>query len=264
VGSLPRPIFFLSDFGTKDWYVASVKSKIISISPNSYIVDVTHEIEPFNILQGAFVLYNLSKDLSSESVILGVVDPGVGTSRRGIVIETSKGNYYVGPDNGLLYPASSSEGISRAFHILESGDESKTFHARDLFAPVSALLSYGEIPANLREISPEELKKLEIPDAVISEKTCVAKILHSDRFGNLITNVRDWSLETEEEVELLTSKGEKLVVRFLETYGEARDREIIILRGSSGFLEISIKEGNAREITGLVPGEEIVLRRRKK
>ncbi|MEJ2272273.1 MAG: SAM-dependent chlorinase/fluorinase [Candidatus Bathyarchaeota archaeon] len=144
-------ISLLSDFGMKDSYVAQMKAIILSINPEVRIIDITHEIEKFNIRNGAFVLASAVNSFPPKSIHVAVVDPGVGTKRRPIIIKTKK-SLFVGPDNGLLILAANQESIVKIYSIENSqytlSNISKTFHGRDIFAPAAAYLSTG-IPSSL-------------------------------------------------------------------------------------------------------------------
>jgi S-adenosylmethionine hydrolase len=218
------PIFFLTDYGTKDEYVGVVKSVILSINQDAKIIDITHEIPPQDIFSAAFIIDKILKYLPQKSIILAVVDPGVGGKRKAIIgeseIEFPEGVkrkiFFVGPDNGIFTPIFLHAKYYKVFgineeRILEEAksyglflEKSNTFHGRDIFAPACALVSKN--PEIIKEISLKEEVlpiKLELPkpqikiekeeekekSKVVREKEIIGHIIHIDRFGNLITNI---------------------------------------------------------------------------
>lgn len=256
-------ITLTTDFGLKDPYVAEMKAVILGICPNTVIVDITHKIEKFNIRMGAYVLASAVPYFPEGSIHVAVVDPGVGTRRRPIVIQT-KQSFFVGPDNGLLVLAAKKQSI---IHIHELTNPrfmlpkvSRTFHGRDIFAPAAAHLLNGVKPA---EFGPEirEALKPELAKVTRRNGVLVGEVLHVDGFGNIITNIN------EKEVAQSHVKGAvsvelpsyKLKLRLGKAYGEAEPQEPLALIGSHGFLEISINQGNAAEKFETKPGDKIKL-----
>lgn len=252
----------MSDFGTKDYYVSAVKAVMISINPRTKIIDITHEVRPFNIREGAFILYQLVPYLPIGSIVLAVIDPGVGTDRRAIVVRTRRFKF-VGPDNGLLYPASSRDGIAEVRWIRNENltlPRSGTFDARDIFAPIAAHLSKG---ISLDLIGPrlETFERLDFGKTKFREGRLITEILHVDRFGNLITNVPieefgKWKGNIMWFKVIGRKKGKR--AKLVNTYSEL-GKELGIIRGSSGFVEISRKEGSAHEVLSIPPGEKLVI-----
>jgi hypothetical protein len=256
------PIFFMSDFGTKDYYVSAVKAVMISINPRAKIIDITHEVRPFNIREGAFILYQLVPYLPAGSTVLAVIDPGVGTDRKAIAVRTKKFKF-VGPDNGLLYPASSRDGIVEVRWIRNESltlPRSGTFDARDIFGPIAAHLSKG-VALNLIGPKLETFEKLDFGKAEFGEGRLVTETLHVDRFGNLITNVTIEEFEkwmgNNVKFKVISGKRSKKA-KLVHTYSEL-GRELGIIKGSSGFMEISKKEGSACEVLRTLPGERLVI-----
>ncbi|MGA2680327.1 MAG: SAM-dependent chlorinase/fluorinase [Candidatus Bathyarchaeia archaeon] len=243
-------ITLTSDFGLKDPYVAEIKGVILTISPNSTLVDITHQVEKFNVRAGAFTLASAAPYFPDGTVHLAVVDPGVGTNRRAIVIMTKKG-YFVGPDNGVLVLASHSQGIEHVYQLAKSKfmmpKVSCTFHGRDIFAPAAAYLDKGVQPA---EFGPE------IDDPVTPEFVKVkfdsgsltGEVLDVDGFGNIITNINEKDLVCKEgqtvNVEFAASKFQ---LTFGKAYAQAKPKEPILLVGSHGFLEIALNQASAAE-----------------
>ncbi len=244
-------VTLLSDFGLKDPYVAEMKAVILSISPEARIVDITHEIEKFNIRMGAFVLASVAPYFPLNTVHVAVVDPGVGTKRRPVIVETERG-FYVGPDNGLLMLAAHKEGIVKVYHIVNPkymlSRVSRTFHGRDIFAPAAAHLAAGTSPSEfgpaIRDYVFPEFAK---PQAGKGE--VVGEVLHVDGFGNIISNISAEDLERagfREGDSLLVRLGAKtLTLRFCSAYGEVPAGAALAIIGGSGFLEVAVNRGSA-------------------
>ncbi len=246
-------ITLLSDFGLKDPYVAEMKAVILSINPEACVVDITHEIDKFNVRMGAFVLASATPHFPQNTVHVAVVDPGVGTERRSIIVETKRG-FFVGPDNGLLMLAAHKEGIVKVHQIINPkymlSRVSKTFHGRDIFAPAAAHLTSGTSPSEfgpaiqdyiLPEFAKPQTKKGEV----------VGEVLHIDGFGNIISNISAENLERvsiREGQTLRVKLGNKtLKLRFCSAYGEVPAGTSLALIGASDFLEAALNQGNASE-----------------
>ncbi|MGD2066634.1 MAG: SAM-dependent chlorinase/fluorinase [Candidatus Bathyarchaeota archaeon] len=244
-------ISLLTDFGHKDPYVAEMKAVILSINPKTQIVDVSHEIEKFNIRMGAYVLASAAPYFPAKSVHVGVVDPGVGTQRRAIIVETSR-SFYVGPDNGLLMLATQKEHINNVYKIDNPKYMlpivSKTFHGRDIFAPAAAHLTAGTKPSDFGPI---------IDDYVVPEFAkpnqrngeLIGEVLHVDNFGNTISNISAEDLKKVDVHEGNTLQvivgGRTVRLMFCSAYGEVPAAAPLALIGSSGFLEVAINQGSA-------------------
>ena len=263
-------IFLLTDFGYRDYYVAAMKAVILSIKPDAVIVDITHDVSPWNISEGGFILWQIIPYLPRNSIIVGVVDPGVGTDRRNIIIETEN-HFLVGPDNGLLYPAAYRDGLKRVFEINTKAhfykhSISSTFHGRDIYAPTAAYLSKG--------VGVEELGRLIDPNTVISQawpnpeekrNGLIAYVIHIDRFGNIITNVPSILYdEIADKIGSVEYCDKEIVVKKVTAFGEVKREELGILIGSSGMLEIvSNMKSAAKILGGVKPGDRIILRFRE-
>jgi len=257
-------ITILSDFGLSDGYVASMKGVILSITPETKIVDISHLIERHDIVAGAFTLASVVDYFPEGTIHVAVVDPGVGTERRGIVI-ASRRCYFVGPDNGLLVPAALKIGILEVRSISEGkmrlGRISETFHGKDVFAPVAAYLAAGR---EFREIGPriEDFVRLQLPKPTIKNGVIVGQIIHRDRFGNLITNIEEENLREIEAGKriMVELKGRKREIKIQPSYGYGGKGELLATIGGTGFLEISVNQGDASEHTGAGKGSEIRIR----
>jgi len=233
------------------------------------VIDITHGIEPQSILQGAIVLAN-TLPYMPEGVHLAVVDPDVGTPRRALVVRTGDGRLLVGPDNGLLIPAAERVGgIEAAYEITNRSyaldPVSSTFHGRDVFSPAAAHLSLGLDAADLGSaISPEELVRLEIPQAEIGERRIRATCLYVDRFGNIQLNLDAGQVEPlgivpgrQVEVELAMDRFYALAAR---SFAEARAGEIVLYEDAYRNITLAISRGNAAETFGVRAGSEVRLR----
>jgi len=253
-------ITLLTDFGSQDYFVGAMKGMILSINPDACIVDITHEIPPQDIRAAAFNLLATYKDFPSGTIHIGVVDPGVGSARRGIIVECA-GQFFVGPDNGLFSWICERERIFRAVHLTNDKffrqPVSKTFHGRDVFAPVAAALSDG---AALEEFGPviDDLVQLESLEPKIADGGVIeATIIHIDRFGNCITNLTSDQL----------AAGTKLSVNGREVSSRREffaDSEVthvglFSLVGSAGFVEIAAQDSSAAKILGARRGDPVVL-----
>jgi len=259
-----KPVITLTtDFGLKDPYVAEMKAVILNTSPKATIVDITHEIEKFNIRMGAYILASASQYFPKGTVHLVVVDPSVGTKRCPLLIQT-RHSFFVGPDNGVLVLAANSQGIEHIYEItnrkLMLPKISSTFHGRDIFAPAAAHLANGTPPEEfgpeIREIvTPEFAKIIRRKDMLIGE------VIHIDGFGNIITNFG------EKEVELMKIKhivnvklrNARLKLRFCKAYADVERQKPLALIGSHNFLEISISQGNAAEVFKIRSGDKVTL-----
>jgi S-adenosylmethionine hydrolase len=261
---MPNPIITLTtDFGFRDPYVAEIKAVILSISPNARIVDVTHEVDKFSIRMGAYVLACAAPYFPEGTVHLAVVDPGVGTRRRAILIQT-RNSFFIGPDNGVLALAAKRQGVGHVFEItnqkLMFSRISNTFHGRDIFAPVAAHLTNGTKP---EEIGPEIQKILTAKFArVIKRKdSLIGEVLHIDGFGNIITNIEEKELSSMniKETVVVKFRNVKFRVKFCRTYAEVEKQEALGIVGSHSFLEISVNQGNAADKFKVKSGDRIAL-----
>lgn len=240
-----RVITLLTDFGMADYFVGAVKGAILSVNPRAVIVDITHEIPPQDIGAGAFTLLAAYQTFPAGTVHVGVVDPGVGSERRPIILSANE-QFFVGPDNGLFSYIYDREPSHRIVHVTSDRyfrpDPSTTFHGRDVFAPVAAALSNG--------VALEEFGA-EIDDAVrLPSLETPLRIIHIDRFGNCVTNI------TRGADKSLVINGQT-ISEFRRFYGEGDDESLFAIRGSAGFLEISVNGGSAAKILGARRGDEI-------
>lgn len=231
-----KTITFTSDFGTRDWFTAAVKGEISKIAGDVRVVDITHNIAPFDIRGAAFLLYAVYNNFPEGTIHLAVVDPSVGGQRKPIIIDTS-GHYFVGPDNGLFSYIYTPE--SEVYAINALGVTSHTFHARDIFGPAAARLATG--------VQPQELGK-KLCDYERFDVPCVRRdgdhfrgeIVYIDHFGNCITN-----LQNQHEISEICVSGHHISVK--ESYCDGQVNEPVCVKGSIGYYEIAVYRGSARE-----------------
>jgi S-adenosylmethionine hydrolase len=260
--SLERIITLMTDFGTKDGYVGAMKGVILGVNPRCTMVDITHEIPPQGVFEGAFVLGNTYGSFPRGSIHLAVVDPGVGTQREALVVET-EGYYFVGPDNGLFTwifrkgEVKQVIGIRNRDFFLEQ--ISQTFHGRDIFAPVAAHLSLGRKPHEFG-VKLDTWSEIDIPEPKATDKGLIGEVIHIDRFGNLITNLPRRLLER------LAGRGSlqvrvkgKRISGLKTAYAEARRGELMAIFDSFDLLEISVMGESAMQALKAAKGDRVEL-----
>jgi S-adenosyl-L-methionine hydrolase (adenosine-forming) len=260
---------FLSDFGLQDDFVGTCHGVIKSIAPDVEIIDVTHGIPPQHVLQGALVLANTTQYMP-VGVHLAVVDPGVGSSRRPLALRSGDGRLFVGPDNGLLMPAADRLGGVEAAHELANADYaldivSRTFHGRDLFAPAAAHLAAGvELELLGPPLAIDALARLDLPEPQIGENRIHATVLYIDRFGNVQLNLSREHMQQAEvppgtviEVELGLDRYYAVVAR---TFADARKGDVILYEDAYRNIALAISGGNAAELFGAAPGQDVRIR----
>jgi S-adenosylmethionine hydrolase len=266
-------ITLTTDFGLTDAYVAAMKGVILTINPEARLVDICHSINPQNIAQAAFVLGTAYRSFPKGTIHLVVVDPGVGSQRRAVVLRTPSADF-VAPDNGVLSYVieHSSPGTTEDNQLREPGagleaftitndrfwrtPVSPTFHGRDIFAPVAAHLSLGRLPADFGEritslVALPLTRPRQEPDGSV-----VGHILHIDSFGNLITDISSDDLPS--NVESLDIKVGSQIIHGLSLY-YAEGEGLLALIGSSSRLEISVKDGSARDLLSAGAGDEVTV-----
>lgn len=243
-------VTLLTDFGTKDHYVASMKGAILSVNPRCKVVDITHHIQPQNIIEGAFVFSNAFSYFPKGTVHVAVVDPEVGGARDPILIVTEH-SFCVGPNNGLFSLALRKDRMKDAYVLTEKRfflpEISHTFHGRDIFAPVAGHLTLGISPKAFgRRI--DSLKTLDLIEPSAKEKRLIGEVIHVDSFGNLITNIhRDRFSRFIQGRPFLIRVGKVTIKVLTRGYWEGQKGEPIALFGSGGFLEVAVREGNAEK-----------------
>ena len=259
-----RVISLTTDFGTKDPYVGIMKGVIASINPEVLVVDLTHEVRSFDLKEAAFVLLASYRWFPPGTVHVVVVDPGVGTARRPVLIVT-RNYYFIGPDNGVLSWAARSDGIEAAYRLSNRAfmtkEVSYTFHGRDIFAPAAAWLTRGVKPEVLGEpIDPGSLEALGTLHCDSGEDYIRGSVVVVDKFGNVITSCRDSPFRPGDRVRI-EAKGGVWEAMFARTFGEVPEGSLLVHINSLGFFEISVNKGSASSMTELKPGDEVWVRK---
>ncbi len=256
-----RVIALLSDFGTADGYAGIMHGVILRINPSAVIVDVCHDIPPQDVHAAAFVLSTVYPYFPANTIYVVVVDPGVGSQRRALAVRTPHGTF-VAPDNGVLSYVFAREPIDEMVHLTNAqywlSPLSNTFHGRDLFAPVAAHLSLG-VP--LDEFGPaiQDPVRLPVPEAVVHrDGTICGQVQHIDRFGNLITNIPQGLLPTD-QIWRVHIMGHE-IIGLSRAYAMAADGELVTLIDSSGYLEIAVRNGNAAAMLQASRGTGVIVK----
>ena len=262
-------ITFLTDFGLQDDFVGTCHGVIAAIAPEARVIDVTHGIPPQAVLQGAVGVGNTTRYMP-VGVHLAVVDPDVGGNRLAVAVRTRDGRTFVGPDNGLLMLAADEAGVEAAYELTEPRyrlpDVSRTFHARDLFAPAAAHLANGVPVEELGPaLDPGSLVRVGVPDPELGRSQIGATVLAIDRFGNVATNLR------REHVDALgVSDGDRVEVRLTldryyavvaGTFADAPPGELILYEDAYGLVTLAISRGDAARLTGVSSGDELRIAR---
>jgi hypothetical protein len=241
-----------------------MKAVIFSICPEAEVIDLTHEVERFNIRMGAFLLASATPCFPTGSIHVAVVDPGVGGGRRPIAVETQF-SLYVGPDNGLLIPAATREGVRHVYELtnrsLMRNSISSTFHGRDIFAPVAAHLAYGTAPIEVGEEITDYVH-LSFAEPRAEAGGIAGEVLYIDSFGNVVTNISE---EIPARLDLngkikVNLRGKRFTARQVRSYSELDEGELGVLVGSHGFLEIVCRERSAVRRIGARIGDSLRVR----
>ena len=264
--ALASPIFLLSDFGTHDHYVGHVKAVIAGIAPRSQVIDISHEIEPFAIDEAAWMLEVTVALLPEHALVVVVVDPGVGTSRRALAIRRD-GRHFFGPDNGVLsaalraglpQPDSSCEVRELCDPQFQRPAGSSTFHGRDVFAPAAAWVASG---VDFRRLGPP------VSGAIVLPPFCAqpdgferlrGRIVHIDRYGNLVTTVRAVQLFPKFTLEVAGRE----IATHTHTFAEAPAGALFCYADSTGFAAVAVNQGNAAETLGASRGDPVLVHAR--
>jgi S-adenosyl-L-methionine hydrolase (adenosine-forming) len=257
-----QPIVTLTtDFGTSDHFVGTMKGVILGICPDARIVDITHEIPPFEISQGAFLIAEASRWFPRRTVHVVIVDPGVGTSRRPVLIEAG-GQFYIGPDNGVLamvYTDTPHKAREIQSDKYFNQPLSRTFHGRDIFAPVAAHLAAGVRPATFGPLIEDHLKLAFLKPQRTSKRVWTGTILHVDRFGNLITNFHTGDFPDVRMRPFQVTVGTRSISRLALNYADSEPGEAFAIEGSSGYLEIACNQVSAAKVLGCGTGAPVEL-----
>jgi len=254
-------ITLTTDFGTRDWFVGTMKGVIAGIAPKARVIDLTHDLPPGDIRGGAFALAASWRYFPKGTVHVVVVDPGVGSRRKAIAVQTAEG-VFVGPDNGVLSWALAKEKIT-AIHALENEayflqPVSRTFHGRDVFAPVAAHLSLG-VP--IKKVGPalRNFVRLDWPELRKQRGGIEGEVVYIDRFGNGITNLESSLLKGSERASCVVYAKRRKVCLLKAYYQATAQNTPVALVGSSGFLEIAVNGGSAAKALGVRIGTRVLL-----
>jgi len=258
-------ITLTTDFGHKDPFAGIMKGVILGINPNARIVDLSHSIPAQDLTAGALVLSGSATFFPEGTIHVAVVDPGVGSERRTLAIE-SAGQFFVGPDNGIFTLALKGKEIGELvelsndyYHIKPT---SKTFHGRDIFAPVAAHLSLG-VPVQKLGNTVKDYYRLDWPETIKAEGVIQGKVVYIDSFGNLITNIYEHDLKTFPSEDIIVTLGDLRIHGITPSYVHSEKGGYIALINSWGLLEVSLFKRNAQLSCGAKIGEKVYIRDRR-
>jgi S-adenosyl-L-methionine hydrolase (adenosine-forming) len=261
------PIAILTDFGYRDHYAGVMRGVVADIAPAARVIDLSHGIPPQSVIAGAIALRESWRYFPRGTIFLAVVDPGVGTARHPIAIETRAGAHFVGPDNGLLWPAADDAGIRRAVKLTAARyrlrNVSATFHGRDIFAPAAAWIWRG---VALAELGPAvaNIRRLKLPAPALERDELCGEVIYVDGFGNLVTNLDRDSVARLgarfHQKNLSVRIGKGAVMRILDAYGDAPRGAPLATFGSFGMLEIAVRDGDAARRFRAAPGAPVRVR----
>jgi S-adenosylmethionine hydrolase len=254
-------ITLTTDFGYRDPFVGIMKGVIAGINPNARVIDLSHDIPPQDIMAGALTLRHSVPYFPRGTIHVAVIDPSVGSARRPLLIECN-GNYFVGPDNGVLSLALEGQQPQRIIHLSNSTyhlqPASATFHGRDIFAPVAAYLSLGIAAVAFGE-PVETFVRLNLPEVSRTARGLVGEILYIDRFGNLFTNICARDLPGLASEKLAISMDNVAIRGLVSNYAAVADGEFVALINSWGLLEIAVYKGNAERRATAKVGDKVTL-----
>ncbi len=261
-------ITFTTDFGLRDGFAGIIKGVVLSINPEAHFVDITHEIEPQNIQQGAFLLANSIPYFPAEAIHVCVVDPGVGSTRRALAVQVGA-TTFIGPDNGVLSLAiqavqARTEAQPQAFELNNPRywlpRVSTTFHGRDIFAPSAAHLSRG-VPLTELGTPTESWIRLDPPAPVRRDGVLIGHVIYIDRYGNIVSDITDQDLQAWGGGTPVIEIGGHHIHGLVRTYSDVEPGEFAALIGSPWKLEVAQREGNAAEALDVLVGDELVVRK---
>jgi len=256
-----RIITLTTDFGTSDHFSGTMKGVILGISPAAAIVDITHQVQPFDVTDGAFTIAQAAPYFPKKTIHVVVVDPGVGSARRPLLAEMG-GQYFIAPDNGVLSMIFA-RGKAVVRHIANDRyflkPLSRTFHGRDVFAPVAAYLASGILPSRFGpRIDDPIVLNFDTPVSK-GHQAWTGSILKVDRFGNLITNLDVHKFAGVSTRAFALKVGSQTITRLALTFTECEPGELFVVAGSSGFLEVASNSGSAANLLGCGAGSPVEL-----
>jgi S-adenosyl-L-methionine hydrolase (adenosine-forming) len=264
-------IALITDYGSKDFYVGALKGSILKINPAANIMDLTHQVKSFDIREGMFTTLLSSQEFPAGTIFITIVDPGVGTQRRPIILETSDGKIFIGPDNGLLTMVMDKFGIKSVREITNKDffrkeGVSKSFHGRDIFGPTAAYISLGKkIETCGKEI--EDYKKIPIQNPKINENKVIGEVIFIDKYGNIQFNIGAYFLTS-----LGINLGDRVKIKignkitectYVTTYGDIDKGSFVLFEASTNFLETAINENSAEKHFNAKLGDEVEIGKMK-
>lgn len=258
---MTQPIITLTtDFGHTDGYVGALKGIILSIAPQAHIVDISHGITPQAISQASYVLQQAVPFFPAGTIHVAVVDPGVGSVRRPLAVQTTTATF-VGPDNGLFSPFLDSTTVTQVIHLTQPQywrpQPSQTFHGRDIFAPVAAHLAAGVPLAELGVVIDDPVRIVAQTPSRMAGGALHGTVIHIDHFGNLITNLpADWLGQDPWTIEV----HDAIVPGVSPSYAAVGRGRLVAYMGSSGTLEVAVRDGNAAHTLGMKRGDSVLAR----
>ncbi len=263
-------IALLTDFGEKDYFVASMKAVILSLNPKVQIVDIAHHIPPYDCQTAAFFLQVVQPYFSRGTIFLVVVDPGVGSKRKILLARTEK-HFFIGPDNGVLSLAW--EGAKR-LEVREVREKryflpapSRTFEGRDKMAPVAGWLSRG-VPVDRFGPIVSTWEKIKLPSPEVLTNEIRGEVLHIDRFGNLITNIpgaefEKWALVGQSGLFVQVAGKQRREASYVPIFAASPPKKLILLLGSTGFLEVALREDSAADKLKVRVRDKVLIKRKR-
>jgi S-adenosylmethionine hydrolase len=262
---LHATIALLTDYGTNDPYVPQLKGAILTVNPAAHLVDLTHEVEAFNVRQAAYLVDLATMEFPVGTIVVAVVDPGVGTTRKQLLIKTKVGKYYVGPDNGIFSRVVDREGMEKAWSLdqpkyYRNENASATFHGRDIFGPVAGHLSRGVSPDKLGTPL-SKLEQIALPLPRKMGKTITGEIVHVDHYGNIVTNIPSDFSPILQKGNLLrvTLNGQTIPAPFIITYNSVPVGRYCLVVNSGNLVEFAINQGSAASKLKAQVGQTISL-----
>ncbi len=254
-------IVLLTDFGSSDHYTGVLKGVISTINPGARILDLSHGVRPGDILHGAYLLYAGYRFFPEGSIFCVVVDPGVGSSRHRLCIRT-KNYYFVGPDNGVLWQTARSDTIISMIRLTRKEYFNpvvyRTFHGRDVFAPVCAHLSLDTDIHKMGEPI-EQIIEFDFLETWDSDTGRELRVIHIDQFGNIILSMSSRSFAAQNTGRFKLFINDRPITQVFDTYAAAPENELFLIPGSTGFMEISMKNSSAAACLNAHPGGKAVL-----
>lgn len=251
-------ITLITDFGESDGFVGTMKGVILGINPDAKVVDISHHIAPQDVEAGAFILNNSYPFFPQGTIHVAVVDPGVGSERR-ILAVAANHNIFIAPDNQILKYIFNSNETLTVIEVLNKQfflkRVSQTFHGRDIFAPIAAHLSLGLPIQNLGNIV-LDYDRGAIDQPIAAGQEIIGKIIHIDKFGNLITNIAECLLKNSK---ISLAVGSHRIGKLSRSYSDVENKQPLVVIGSSGFLEIAVRNGNAQKQLSINRGDKVEL-----